>query len=57
VVVGNLRKFPWQCLHMFVPAKRNGLDGHGKCDLQTQWIGCGLGGIGVQDTKTYGPAV
>ena len=35
VVMGNPRRFPWLCLHLFVLTKSNKLYGHGEPELHT----------------------
>ena len=35
VVMGSPRHVPWLCLHLFVSAKSDGVDGHGEPELHT----------------------
>ena len=57
LVMGNTRQLPRHCLHLFVPAKRNTIDGHGKNDLHTRCMACGEDRIDFHGTKKHGPTV
>ena len=35
MVMGSPRHVPWLCLHLFVSAKSDGVDGHGEPELHT----------------------
>jgi len=57
MVMGNACQLPWHCLHLFVPAKRNTVDGHSENNLHVRRIACGIDGIDVQDAEVYGPTI
>jgi len=55
--MGNACQLPCHCLHLFVPAKRNTVDGHGENNLHIQWMVCEIDGIDIQDAEIYGPII
>ena len=55
--MGSACQFPWHCLHLFVPTKRNTVDGHGENNLHIQWITCGIDGIDIQDGGIHSPII
>lgn len=55
--MGNACQLPWHCLHLFVPAKRDTVDGYSENNLHVQRIACGIDGIDLQDAEVHGPAI
>ena len=56
VVMGNPRRFPWLCLHLFVLTKSNEVYGHGEPELHTRQATPRTGGIDGKHPKVHGPA-
>ena len=46
-----------RCLHLFVPAKRDAVDGHSKINLNTGYPVCRTDGIDIQDTERCNPTI
>ena len=55
--MGNARELPCNCLYLFVPAKRNTLDGHGDSVLHGPRMGCGIDGVATQRNKLHSPTM
>jgi len=55
--MGNACRLPRHCLHLFVPAERTTVGGHGESDLDTQWMVCGMDGMHLEDARVHGPTI